>query len=477
MEPISLTLALAGLPGIFVSCVECFQYVQFGREFEGAQQMNLCKLEAAEMRLTRWGRAMGINEPTAHLDEHEFTEDEIVKAYRWLGQIKRAFDETKGVSELYRDTRTAKDKEDAKLQILEEGAQEAGGGDDILSSLHTSMHRVNESRVKPRQRDRVAWALHRKGHFETLLETINDLISNLVELFPMAVDEQKRLCCDEEVQGLNAGELQALDGILGRELEDDVFKDVLGELTLDRPDSNLFYDIHVQDHFPGHFGNNVGAAESRDGVYTKPVIKATFDDGHRVIARIPYPATVPEHYAVASEVAMLDYLRLHGFKTPKVYGWSSTKTNPVGAEYIVMEKMGGTPLCETWYTMMPKQQRGIMGQTVEWETRLISLKFPASGSLYYQKDNSSERSVALPDPNDRDTLKLDRRQKEADIAMEQMRAVVGVDELGWVPSDEYNAAKEKARDIKYRMFEVARTPTERNTIMDHHPFDDFDENS
>ncbi|RDW79290.1 phosphotransferase family protein [Aspergillus mulundensis] len=130
------------------------------------------------------------------------------------------------------------------------------------------------------------------------------------------------------------------------------------------------------------------------------LFEATFNDGHRVIARLPYPATVPEHYTVASEVATLDYLRLHGITTPKVYAWSSTKANPVGAEYIVMEKLAGIPLGETWYTMTPKEQHGIMKQIVEWETRLMSLKLPASGSLYYQKDIPSERSVALRDPGD-----------------------------------------------------------------------------
>ncbi|OJJ51949.1 hypothetical protein ASPSYDRAFT_63074 [Aspergillus sydowii CBS 593.65] len=47
------------------------------------------------------------------------------------------------------------------------------------------------------------------------------------------------------------------------------------------------------------------------------VFQATLSDGKNVIARIPYPSTGPEHYTVASEVATLDYLRLHGITTPK----------------------------------------------------------------------------------------------------------------------------------------------------------------
>ncbi|KAJ9400232.1 hypothetical protein DTO282F9_3002 [Paecilomyces variotii] len=130
------------------------------------------------------------------------------------------------------------------------------------------------------------------------------------------------------------------------------------------------------------------------------VFQATFKDGRCVIARLPYPSTVPEHYTVASEVATLDYLRLHGICTPEVYAWCSTKTNPVGSEYIIMEKLGGTPLGDTWYSMTPKEQHKIMKQIVEWEARLMSLEFPAYGSLYYRRDLPSERNVPLSSQED-----------------------------------------------------------------------------
>jgi hypothetical protein len=52
---------------------------------------------------------------------------------------------------------------------------------------------------------------------------------------------------------------------------------------------------------------------------------------------------------------MLDYLRLHGISTPKVYGWRSTRENPVGAEYTVMERLDGIPLGDMWYMMTLKE--------------------------------------------------------------------------------------------------------------------------
>ena len=54
------------------------------------------------------------------------------------------------------------------------------------------------------------------------------------------------------------------------------------------------------------------------------------------VAHIPYPATVPKYYAVASKVAAMDLLRSSGLPTPMVYGYSPEPDNPAGTEYIFM---------------------------------------------------------------------------------------------------------------------------------------------
>src|ERR1700733_10033078 len=41
-------------------------------------------------------------------------------------------------------------------------------------------------------------------------------------------------------------------------------------------------------------------------------------DAFSLAARIPYPTTDPKVFAVASEVAALDFLRSHGIPVPKV---------------------------------------------------------------------------------------------------------------------------------------------------------------
>lgn len=101
----------------------------------------------------------------------------------------------------------------------------------------------------------------------------------------------------------------------------------------------------------------------------------------------------------------------------------------------------------------------------------------AEDSREYDKETCTVPPLEYPDTIIHDTLRIDAQQKEADTAMEQMRKVLGVDILGWVPNDEYQAAKKKAREMKAKMLEAAATHSEVTGVQHHFPFDDFREDS
>lgn len=58
-------------------------------------------------------------------------------------------------------------------------------------------------------------------------------------------------------------------------------------------------------------------------------------DGFQMVARIPYPCTVPKYSAVASEVATMALLRSSGLPVPEVYGYSPVADNAAETEYIL----------------------------------------------------------------------------------------------------------------------------------------------
>ncbi|DAA78663.1 TPA_exp: Uncharacterized protein A8136_2448 [Trichophyton benhamiae CBS 112371] len=130
------------------------------------------------------------------------------------------------------------------------------------------------------------------------------------------------------------------------------------------------------------------------------VFYLTMNDGREVVAKLPNPNAGRPRFITASEVATVEFLRkvLH-FPVPKVHAWNSRPDNPVGAEYIIMEKQPGVVLRDVWTTMKGKQKASILQQVVEFERILASTKFTKIGALYYKED--------LPTPERNSPLYVD----------------------------------------------------------------------
>ena len=72
---------------------------------------------------------------------------------------------------------------------------------------------------------------------------------------------------------------------------------------------------------------------------------------------------------------------------PRIYTWNSRLSdNPVGAEYIIMEKQPGVILNDVWDNMTGSQKAEILKQVIGTEKKLASTRFTKFGSLYYKQD-------------------------------------------------------------------------------------------
>jgi hypothetical protein len=72
-------------------------------------------------------------------------------------------------------------------------------------------------------------------------------------------------------------------------------------------------------------------------------------------------------------------------RVPRVFAWNSDAANPVGAEFIIMEKICGVALAETWATMNTLERYKIIDQVVQVEKELANIVFPAYGSLFLRE--------------------------------------------------------------------------------------------
>ncbi|KAK6001278.1 hypothetical protein QM012_002609 [Aureobasidium pullulans] len=109
------------------------------------------------------------------------------------------------------------------------------------------------------------------------------------------------------------------------------------------------------------------------------------DGAHRLVARLPNHLAGPPRLTVSSETATLQYVREKTtVPVPKVLAWSvDSKTNSVGAEYMVMEAANGVPLSSVWNQMTGSQHIACIESIGKLAKQLCSLEFADFGSLYF----------------------------------------------------------------------------------------------
>src|SRR5205814_9800757 len=60
--------------------------------------------------------------------------------------------------------------------------------------------------------------------------------------------------------------------------------------------------------------------------------------------------------------------------------------NPVGSEYIIMEKVDGVELSQKWPLLKGKERLAVMQSLLKFEEAFASVSFQRFGSLYYKDD-------------------------------------------------------------------------------------------
>jgi hypothetical protein len=195
MEVAGLVTGVIALVGLFNNAVDCFEYIQIGRNFGKDFQTNLLKLDVARLKLTRWGKAVGISsiDEVSSLQKTLLSKDDIEKAEELIGQILDLFADAEGVSVRYKK-RISPTK---SLAILDSNTEL----DENSASLHNALRQLAIQRQgKTGLRQKAKWALYEEKHFTRLIEDVRTLVTDLVEAFPAVEDAQKQLSETEVVQ-------------------------------------------------------------------------------------------------------------------------------------------------------------------------------------------------------------------------------------------------------------------------------------
>ena len=98
----------------------------------------------------------------------------------------------------------------------------------------------------------------------------------------------------------------------------------------------------------------------------------------------------------------MDFLRSKGLPIPEVYAYSCTPENEAGTEYMLIEYAECTDLSEIWLNLEKKEIDSFMDQLAKLESIMMSISFPADGSIYYAtnlKQSSGREGIPLEGEN------------------------------------------------------------------------------
>ncbi|KAH9871625.1 hypothetical protein J1614_005880 [Plenodomus biglobosus] len=125
--------------------------------------------------------------------------------------------------------------------------------------------------------------------------------------------------------------------------------------------------------------------EKMEGGFSKALLMSK-EDGSEVVAKLPFSIAGPSKYLTAPEAAILQYLHDHTkIPVPKLLAWNADSSNPVGAEYIIMEKAVGCQLMRKWGEMIDLSHLEFIKNLCKVEADLAAIEIPASGSLYLRE--------------------------------------------------------------------------------------------
>ncbi|KAI4281448.1 MAG: hypothetical protein L6R38_003686 [Xanthoria sp. 2 TBL-2021] len=140
-------------------------------------------------------------------------------------------------------------------------------------------------------------------------------------------------------------------------------------------------------------GSPVRKIEKMEGGFSKALV-ITMENGKEVVAKLPCPNAGRAMYSTASEAAVLQYVSTRTqVPVPKLLAWNADATNPVGAEYIIMEKAPGVQLYTVWDDLSATDRIKLIKSLTQLEHQLATIQFPAYGNLYFRQ--------SIPEPSKR----------------------------------------------------------------------------
>ena len=170
-SPASLTFGIIGLAGAFNNAVNCFRFVRLGQAFEADFTTCVIQLDLANLRLTRWGNAVGLSE----VNDEDGSPSLNVNCAE--GDVATATKALQHIAQLFNNAQTATNKISGEKAY--EHTDRLVGDDRELHSRLENLSLSRLSKVKGTAKAKTKWALYKQAEFSSLIKSIVDTISQL----------------------------------------------------------------------------------------------------------------------------------------------------------------------------------------------------------------------------------------------------------------------------------------------------------
>jgi len=282
-----LQIAMADLAGVitggvalaalFTTCIDCFEYVQLGRDYGKNYQRSQLQLATVQVRLSRWGESVRIMDDRS-LQKFEVplaSPGEAVLVQGILGEIIVVFEDMERVSRRMDSQQGSRQSKPVSPAIVD---------DKSLVSLAERMRSLAIQRQKNTSlSQKVKWALHGEKHLQRLLDDVQGFVQSLEDLFPAARSTQQQICA-QDLATLTAGtrEKPTLDILKNISTEvDPTLCQVAAERLATMP-GHKYYNMRTSDRARMQNGNEF-PAEYRGTIVSSHTFSGAVADGDSMV--------------------------------------------------------------------------------------------------------------------------------------------------------------------------------------------------
>ncbi|KAL8404267.1 hypothetical protein RB594_009214 [Gaeumannomyces avenae] len=190
--------AASGLAGLFNTAITWFDYILVAKQAAPRLQSLLVKLDNAQLRLTRWGKAVGIAGPEVEDEDSmkgsgsfELDDEQEQQAIQTFLAVADLFKEYQKLCDSERNSNSEDEPTRNEIRPFDPASER---WNPMHRYLHVKMQGiVNGRKNKVSVAQRIKFAFYQKKHLEHFIKDINGHIDNLHSIYDPPAEKQGEL--------------------------------------------------------------------------------------------------------------------------------------------------------------------------------------------------------------------------------------------------------------------------------------------